>query len=164
MRLDLRELINIPGKSISFSYDLDLGNMAFPSVKEIKRPLAVEGTVYNEAGVVRLKAEVSCDLICICDRCASEFCKTKQLDVEAVFADEIVNEDNVDIFLLDGNFADIDEVIINAFVLSMESKFLCRDDCKGLCPQCGKNLNEGPCSCKSDVDPRLAVLEQLLDD
>ena len=38
-----------------------------------------------------------------------------------------------------------------------------REDCKGLCPSCGKNLNLGPCACRKPVDPRFAVLEQLLD-
>ena len=45
----------------------------------------------------------------------------------------------------------------------MEQKVLCRDDCRGLCPKCGKNLNEGPCGCTKDGDPRLAVLSRLLE-
>jgi uncharacterized protein len=45
----------------------------------------------------------------------------------------------------------------------METKFLCREDCKGLCARCGKNLNLGPCGCGKEIDPRFAVLEQLLD-
>ena len=45
----------------------------------------------------------------------------------------------------------------------METKFLCSEDCKGLCPRCGKNLNLGPCGCRKEPDPRFAVLEQLLD-
>ena len=47
-------------------------------------------------------------------------------------------------------------------VLNLPSKVLCKDDCKGLCPQCGKNLNDGPCDCKEPVDPRLAGLLELL--
>jgi uncharacterized protein len=44
------------------------------------------------------------------------------------------------------------------------STALCREDCKGICPQCGKNLNLGPCDCKvENVDPRLEILKQLLD-
>ena len=45
----------------------------------------------------------------------------------------------------------------------MDQKLLCREDCKGLCFRCGKNLNEGPCDCKSEPDSRFAVLQQLLD-
>ena len=45
----------------------------------------------------------------------------------------------------------------------MDGKHLCSEDCKGLCPTCGKDLNEGPCGCGKEVDPRLAVLAKLLD-
>ena len=58
--------------------------------------------------------------------------------------------------------ADLDDIVTTTFVLSMDSKFLCREDCKGLCCRCGKDLNDGPCGCQPDVDPRLAVLKQLL--
>ena len=58
---------------------------------------------------------------------------------------------------------DVEDILRTLFVLGMETKFLCRPDCKGLCPTCGKNLNEGPCNCKKEMDPRMAVLEQLLD-
>ena len=60
--------------------------------------------------------------------------------------------------------ADLDEILTTAFVLNMDSKLLCRPDCKGICPRCGKNLNEGACSCRPEIDPRLAVLGQLLKD
>ena len=72
-------------------------------------------------------------------------------------------DDNVDLFPLDGDAVDLDEVLSTCFILDMETKFLCREDCKGLCPTCGKNLNLGPCGCRKQVDPRFAVLEQLLD-
>ena len=77
---------------------------------------------------------------------------------------ELADEDNADewTFLLDGDNADLDDIMTTAFVLSMDSKLLCSEDCKGLCAKCGKNLNEGPCQCKPDVDPRFAALQQLL--
>ena len=49
------------------------------------------------------------------------------------------------------------------FVLNMDSKLLCSEDCKGLCSRCGANLNLGPCDCKPEPDPRFAALQQLLD-
>ena len=50
------------------------------------------------------------------------------------------------------------------WVYRRKDVFLCSEDCKGLCAVCGKNLNEGPCDCKPEPDPRLAVLAQLLKD
>jgi uncharacterized protein len=47
-------------------------------------------------------------------------------------------------------------------LLALPLKIVCRDDCKGLCPQCGKNLNEGPCACVVQVeDPRWAALKEI---
>ena len=56
----------------------------------------------------------------------------------------------------------MEDIIRSVFVLNMDSKLLCSDDCKGLCCRCGKNLNDGPCSCEKEIDPRLAALKQLL--
>ena len=71
--------------------------------------------------------------------------------------------DNPELFLLEGDEIDLDEILSTCFVLDMETKFLCSEDCKGLCSTCGKNLNLGPCECRKPIDPRFAVLEQLLD-
>ena len=59
---------------------------------------------------------------------------------------------------------ELEDLLETVFILNMDTRFLRRADCKGLCSRCGKNLNEGPCDCRPDTDPRLAVLEQLLDD
>ena len=58
---------------------------------------------------------------------------------------------------------DVDEVLSTSFILSMDTKCLCKPDCAGLCDRCGANLNLGPCRCQKPRDPRMAVLEQLLD-
>ena len=57
---------------------------------------------------------------------------------------------------------DLDDILTTAVVLNMDSKLLCSEDCKGLCPKCGADLNLGPCDCKPEMDPRLAVLQQFL--
>ena len=66
-------------------------------------------------------------------------------------------------FVLEGTEIDAGEILETCLILDMETKFLCREDCKGLCPHCGSNLNLGPCGCRKEIDPRFAVLEQLLD-
>lgn len=74
-------------------------------------------------------------------------------------------EDNDDYILVDESFKlDLDELLRSDILLELPYKYLCREDCKGLCPSCGKNLNEGPCSCNlHQVDPRLEVLKKLID-
>ena len=163
MRLNLREIINVPGGSVSFDYEPDVSDLDFETVTGYYSPLKAKGSIKNEAGVLTLRAELDCGLVCVCARCLEEFEKHIELHTEAVIAEEAQDEDNPDIFFLDGDYIDVDEVIVTAFVLNMDQRFLCREDCKGLCDKCGKNLNDGPCDCKAETDPRLAVLGQLLE-
>ena len=64
---------------------------------------------------------------------------------------------------MEGDWLNLDDLLETEFILDMPTKFLCREDCKGVCPKCGKNLNDGECDCRPDVDPRFAALAQLLD-
>ena len=59
---------------------------------------------------------------------------------------------------------DLADLARTAFILDMDTTALCSEDCQGLCPGCGVNLNEEPCRCKKQVDPRLAALAKLLQD
>ena len=162
MRLNLREIIEIPGGSVPFEAELDTENLYFPSVTAyISNPRAV-GQVKNEAGVLHLTGKLVAEMVCVCDRCGAEFDSVKELELDAT----IVEEDtgiNPELFVLEGDEIDLSEVLSTCFILDMETKFLCSEDCKGLCSGCGKNLNLGACECRKPVDPRFAVLEQLLD-
>ena len=163
MRLDLSNIINIPGNSKSFDYQPDLGDMDFDCVNGFTEPVRAIGQVKNSAGVLSLEAEISAELDCVCARCLREFSKSVRLHTEVVLVEEAQDEEDPDIYLLDGDYIDLDEVIITEFVLSLDQKILCDEDCKGLCPRCGKDLNDGACDCRPDADPRLAALAQLLD-
>ena len=163
MMLDLREIINVPGGKVPLDMEMDLSQLHFDSVKEFLTPLHVEGEVVNRAGVLVLEAHLSADMTCVCARCLKEFPKHLALRTYAFLAQELQDEDNVDYYLLDNGFADMWEIAGTALVLNMDQRQLCKPDCKGLCPKCGKDLNEGPCDCGEDRDPRLAVLGQLLE-
>ena len=162
MRLNLREIIEVPGKSVPFECDLDTDNLYFDSVSGYEAPPHAEGKVRNEAGILRMEGSVTADMICICDRCGEEFTSEKITPIDAVISEE-ENEENPELFILQGDEIDVDEIVSTCFILDMETKFLCREDCKGICSGCGVNLNYGECKCRKQIDPRFAVLEQLLD-
>ena len=161
MRLELREIIEVPGGSVPFSCDLETDRLSFPAVARYEGKPHAEGRVFNEAGVLQLEGRLKADMLCLCDRCGSEFRRAKETGLYAVIVEDA--GDDPELFSLDGDGIELDEMISTLFILDMETKFLCRDDCKGLCPTCGKNLNDGPCGCRKQTDPRFAVLEQLLD-
>ena len=123
-----------------------------------------EGFIVNNAGALTLRGTLSAAMRCVCDRCAAEFDREVSYPLDIPLASELQDEENPDYFLLEGDELDLEELLETVFILNMDTRFLCRDDCKGLCSRCGKNLNEGPCDCRTESDPRLAVLEQLLDD
>ncbi len=164
MRIDLHEIIGVPGSSVAFDYEPDVSGVNSDAVIEALEPVRAKGRIRNSAGVLYLEAEITGRLKCVCDRCAAEFEKSLRLPVKAVLAEELCDEENSDIYLLDGDYVDLDEIVVTAYVLNMDTKFLCKEDCKGLCPRCGKNLNEGPCGCRGEINPQLAVLQQLLMD
>ena len=86
------------------------------------------------------------------------------MDHAGLLAEEQQDESNEDIVLLeDGEFDDLEDLARTVFILEMDTKTLCSEDCKGLCSRCGADLNLGPCSCKKEADPRLAVLAKLLE-
>ncbi len=164
MRIDLHEIIDVPGGCVAFDYEPDLSGVYPEAVLGEAERVRAKGEIRNTAGVLTVSAEVTARLRCLCDRCAAEYEYELRLPVRAVLAEEQFDEENSDLYLLDGDYADLDEIIHTAYVLDMDTKFLCNENCKGLCPKCGKNLNEGPCSCKGDISPQLAVLQQLLTD
>ncbi|HEY5950855.1 MAG TPA: DUF177 domain-containing protein [Kofleriaceae bacterium] len=72
-----------------------------------------------------------------------------------------VAEGDLDVFAYDGDKIDLEPLFREQFVLAVPYAPLCREDCKGLCPQCGIDRNTGTCSCEKPIDPRLAPLKGL---
>ena len=165
MRLDLKNIIHVPGGVCPFSYELDLSDLEFGGAHPIDQPVLVTGQVRNMAGALVLEGTAATTLHLVCDRCAKPYAREKTVRLETLLAQELADERSDDeIVLLDGDEVDLDDVATTAFVLAMESKNLCSEDCKGICPGCGVDLNTEPCQCKPEVDPRLAVLAKLLED
>ena len=163
MLLDLREIIGVPGGKISFDYEPDLSDAETGSVIRIKRPARAAGNVANNAGVLTFSAIVDAVCICVCARCLKEFEYPVHQQISASLAEGGEDGESPDSYFLQGDKVDADEIIITEFVLELDHRHLCKEDCAGLCEKCGADLNGGPCACDIDVDPRLAVLGQLLD-
>ena len=165
MRLELSSIIDRPGESLAFSTSVDLSDLVFGTSKPVSEPVKAEGTVRNTAGVLVMKGLITTCIHGTCDRCAADFDRDVEIPIDAVLVTELANEENEDewVFPLEADTADLEDIVRTVFVLNMDSKLLCKEDCKGLCFRCGKNLNDGPCGCQKELDPRFAALRQLLD-
>ncbi|MBR2465348.1 MAG: DUF177 domain-containing protein [Clostridia bacterium] len=173
MRLDLRPLL-AGDRYLSFDYELPLDTdpedsssflfgVSFPS------PMKVSGDITNTAGYMRMTLTMSVDYEATCARCLSPVSGEFTLDLEKTVAPRDLlgdlDEDRLDDFaIIEDGFLDMDEPLKEQLEMEFPLRFLCREDCKGLCPKCGKNLNEGDCDCqKKEIDPRLAPLQKILD-
>ena len=165
MRLGLKEIIHSPGASVTFSESVDLSDLLFGTCYPVTEPVKAVGTVRNTADVLMMKGTITTCLHGVCDRCAADFTKDVEIPIDVVLVEELSNEDSEDerVFPLEADTADLEEIVRTVFVLNMDSKLLCDPECKGLCCRCGKNLNDGPCGCQKEIDPRFAALRQLLD-
>ena len=165
MRLGLSKLIDCPGASIPFTTSVDLSDLLYGNSYPVSEPVTASGTVRNTAGVLVMTGQIRTTIHGVCDRCADEFSSNICFPIDVVLVTELSNEDNEDerVFPLEGDSADLEDIVRTVFVLNMDSKLLCKPDCKGLCCRCGKNLNKEVCSCQKELDPRFAALKQLLE-
>lgn len=134
-------------------------------------PVHVALEIHKDKDRFRLVGTVRTELELDCGRCLEPF----RLPLDGAFdlrylpASELSNEDEREVTEedLDTSFyredqIDLNELLREQFYLALPMKPLCRDECRGLCPQCGTNLNTGACDCTSGwEDPRLAPLKGL---
>ena len=165
MLLGLSKIIDSPGASVSFSVSVDLSDLRYGESFPVTEPVEASGTVRNTAGVLVMSGSLHTTIHGVCDRCAADFDSYVEFPLDVVLVTEFSNEENEDewVFPLEGDSADLEDIVRTVFVLNLDSKLLCKEDCKGLCCRCGKNLNHEPCSCQKELDPRFAALKQLLE-
>ncbi len=165
MLLGLSQIMDRPGASVTFSTSVDLHDLLYGNCYPVSEPVLASGTVRNTAGVLVMTGTITTTIHGVCDRCASDFDAALEFPIDVVLVQELSNEENEDewVFPLEGESADLEDIVRTVFVLNVDSKLLCKPDCKGMCCRCGTNLNEGPCTCQKEIDPRFAALRQLLD-
>lgn len=166
MLLDLSSVLSGETNKLPISYAFVPAIAdAFADV-EFSQPAQIDGYVVNMAGYITLHLTVRLPYRTACARCLApvDGVFTTQLEKPVATERMLEQEDDVDYVILEGKTLDLDTVVTEELFLTFPQKFLCCEDCKGLCPKCGKNLNEGACACpQKEIDPRLLVLKQLLE-
>ena len=167
MIIDVSSILKEFGGKISFDNEAEIPDLSFGgSEYRFGGPLSVKGGVSNTGGALALKADVSGMVTTQCARCM------RDIDVPIEFAisetlmrddDEETVSDDEDVIIFGGNTVELDEIIENNFIMNLSPRYLCSEDCKGLCPRCGKDLNDGDCGCVDDeIDPRWAALVDIM--
>ena len=120
------------------------------------------GRLYNRAGIVSIVYEAQMDYNLMCGRCLERQRRAETYRFEHVLVRQLNEEDNGDFIVVSGNQLDLDDLATSDILLELPSVVYCREDCKGLCPVCGTNLNEKDCGCDlKQPDPRLQILSEF---
>jgi len=137
----------------------------------IAEPVSLAFDIFKDKEQFRLVGDVKTTLELPCSRCLEPF----RWPVDSHFdlryqpkshntgeGEYEIEEDDLTTAFYENDEIDLAQLMEEQFYLSLPMKPLCTEDCKGLCPQCGKNLNRDTCDCKRDWDdPRFAALREL---
>jgi uncharacterized protein len=164
MILELKKLFNGELEKIPFSGSLDWSEEEYFGCRPFSAPVQISGTASNTSGIVRLQYQAATALKMPCDRCAVETEREFVREFEHTLVADLNGEDTGELLVLGERLQlDVDELALSDMILEFPAKFLCREDCRGLCSGCGANLNEEECHCPAKpTDPRLEILKTLL--
>jgi uncharacterized protein len=167
-KVNVKPVYNGEIKEAEISFDLPEEDYGFEDVV-FRSPVKVTGKVTGKAqgkekseGYTELDITVSAEISTECARCLEPINETIEFTKIYGLTESKVSDDSEDYISTSGGELDIEECARSLFILNFPTRFLCDEDCKGLCCSCGKNLNDGECDCnKKEIDPRLAVLKNL---
>ena len=168
MLVNLTDVFTNEGQvqELDVSYDADtFTNRLGTFLIREKSPVALR---LSNIGQAKVMAQGSAELTFAfaCDRCLRDVDYTFDLSFDRVVVSpdhtgsDADDEDASE--LMEGYHSNVDELISNELLLNWPMKILCREDCKGICKMCGRNLNDGDCGCDDFVpDPRMAAIKDL---
>ncbi|MEE1076637.1 MAG: DUF177 domain-containing protein [Acutalibacteraceae bacterium] len=164
MILDLKSIFVNEGSSLHRNHSLSMADIKTDGYSPFVSPVEVDIQAENRAGLVKLSLATSFNYQKPCDRCGADVTKCISYQFEHYLVTSLSGDQNDDYIETPDHTIDVDELVVTDILLELPSKHLCSDDCKGLCPKCGANLNEVDCGCDTSItDPRLEVLKQLLE-
>ena len=168
MQIHLSDVTDSEGKIIKTTAPLEMDSIHFQLGDfPILQKSLVELTIANTGNkVLELEGSGSITAGIPCDRCLEQvsveipYSIHRKLDVKQSDKDRVEDLDEND--YLTGMDLDVDRLVYLEVLMSWPLKVLCKDDCKGICSQCGKNLNEGSCECAEEPkDPRMAAISDI---
>ncbi|MFZ6016051.1 MAG: YceD family protein [Nitrospirota bacterium] len=157
--------IPVEGFDLKIEETIELDNLISPVMAQLRiQKIGLE---------VMVRGNLTADLQLQCSRCLKDFKRHISVPVDVVYhpVTELkgeekyeLNSEELDMGFYSGEELELLDLIKEQIMLNLPMKPLCSDSCKGICPQCGTDLNAGNCGCSTeDIDPRLEVLKRLLD-
>lgn len=171
MHIDIGEIRKSPGFKGHYDMEWSVESIEISGDKAVfEKPLQVSLDIRNNNGIIELSGSITGGTKLICVRCLEQYSFQLDANIEerychssevARLQDDGINTEEINVF--EGNRIELDEIFQESLVLAFPMKNLCKEDCAGLCSNCGTNLNTDQCSCETvTIDPRLEVLKKLL--
>ena len=160
--LDISHALKNPGQVYPLEAEVSL-----PEMEAMGETLAFEnarfvGELLGAGESVSVKGTVRADVIAHCARCLAPVRYAVETPVDETFVRAENASADSDAYPIVGTEIELMDLVRDAVVLDLPMRFLCKEDCKGLCPKCGANRNEHPCNClEGDDDNPFAALRDL---
>ena len=167
MYVNLTDVFTSEGKVVHQSILIEMDEFSCRNGKyEIVSKSPVSFTFSNlGVGKVRVQGKADVTLCMNCDRCLKPVDEILHLDFEQeVFSPEVARPDSMDDDqpYMEDYQLNVEELVNTEITVNLPMKVLCKADCKGICRQCGKDLNMGSCECDAFVpDPRMAAIKDI---
>jgi uncharacterized protein len=166
MICDVSSILKITGASVRVSGRVrGPGRASSDAGLVFHDDIRLEGVITNIGSTLELKANVTGSFQALCARCVKELTRQFDIDFTEILANRSADNAGRDaVVLFEGNTVDVSDIAQDNILVNLPSKYLCDENCKGLCPVCGADLNVASCDCESErVDPRMAGLKKLLE-
>ena len=167
MKIDISTIVRSTNKEMIQEAEITLTSFSsrlgeFP-IQE-KSPVELHITNHEDKEIL-IQGTVDVTVLIPCGRCLEEIPTTIHFDIDkslTIAEGELVDEEMEETDYLIGFEMDVDKLVYAEILVNWPMKVLCKDDCKGICKVCGKNLNKGACSCqKTELDPRMAAIQDI---
>lgn len=164
MIIDLSDIIKDYGGRMNVSTSIEMDDTDFLGESfKFQKPLNIEGSIVNNTKSLEFSAKVEGEMQVHCARCSKPFIVPVKFRMNEILISEDGDSANDEAIVLSGEELDISDIVMNSFLMSVSGKYLCKDDCKGLCSKCGADLNDGDCGCDNEeIDPRWADLQKIM--
>ncbi len=165
MIIDISDIISNNNQSKEFTCSIDMSDITYNhNSYPIINSKPFELSIANEVTTLHITCDTSLGVHIPCDRCTKEVEHTFDVVIDKSFKleDDKVVADDEEIPYFDSGNLDVDMLIFDEILICWPAKVLCQEDCRGLCPDCGINLNDSTCDCASKPkDPRMAKIRDV---
>ncbi|MBP7175366.1 MAG: DUF177 domain-containing protein [Thermoclostridium sp.] len=168
MRIDISAVNRVAGTQLTISESgiiADLNDVF--GVISVTQPVVFNGTLTNQAQLLRLDGEAQCTYETRCDFCAEPIQRVHRVGVhEDLFEEKPDGEKHdEDQFTYQGNWLELDKILSDNIAMTLPMHHRCKEQCQIMCSECGEPVTGSGCGCDKDqrIDPRLAALKDLVD-